>query len=116
MELVSLEGKVILGAVKDILQSQYSSSGDNGLVMTVKTGSEHHETVSMVQMESVVAPIIRASEGITVSLKEEAGASNENIDALVGDCKLNCVTAFDKMRQLPQGAVTWRSRLRCWTS
>ena len=32
------------------------------------------------------------------------------------DCKLNCVTAFDKMRQLPQGAVTWRSRLRCWTS
>ena len=65
----------------------------------------------------IMAALKQFESGVPVNdVCRQVGVSPATFYKWKGDCKLNCVTAFDKMRQLPQGAVTWRSRLRCWTS
>lgn len=81
--ITSIEGKVLLAATKDILLKQSASSGDNGLVAKMETASTHNEAVNMVQMESRVAPIISAAQGIQIDVKESAGASTENIKTVL---------------------------------
>lgn len=83
ISLVSEEGQVLLKAVQDTLTQESTRSRDNGLIASQSRDYTHTETVHMVQMESVAAPIIRAAAGIQVELKQGAKVSNNDVEAVL---------------------------------
>jgi filamentous hemagglutinin len=81
--LLSEQGKLMLNLAYDIAQSSSMSSGDNGFVVGMDTRSKSEKTSHMVQINSGIVPIIQAGDGVSVQIKEEAGASPENIDKVI---------------------------------